>query len=84
MSKDIAMNFFPETYMWGSQKHADLLAERQNLLSAMFSLGLLPFGEDEWLRLQSIRGILDAIDGHREIAAVRGTENNDVGILTTR
>jgi hypothetical protein len=56
---------FPEVYAWGGKKHAELLVERQALLSAKFSFGIIPFGEAEWLRLQSIRGVLDAIDEHR-------------------
>jgi hypothetical protein len=58
---------FPAAYNWGGAKHADLLAERQLLLSAKFSYGLLPFTDEDWLRLQSIRGILDAIDDEREV-----------------
>ena len=57
---------FPLAYVWGGRKHAELLAERQNLLNAKFSMGLIPFGETEWLRLQSIRGILDGIEEHRD------------------
>ena len=63
---------FPMTFEWGGQKHAELLAERQELLGAMWSGGMLPFDEDDWLRLQSIRGILDAIEEHRKIGASYG------------
>lgn len=66
MKNDTTLFTFPEEYAWGTPKHAELLAERQELLIAAWSRGLLPFDTDDWLRLQSIRGILDAIDEHRE------------------
>lgn len=59
-------NYFPKKYKWGGSEHANLLDQRQTLLTAMFSGGLIQFGEDEWVELQCIRGILDAIDEERQ------------------
>lgn len=66
MADGIYTTDFPAEFRWGGEKHAALLAERQELLSAKFSGGLLPFGADEWVQLQSIRGILDAIEEERD------------------
>lgn len=66
MKSQTTKGYFPEAYKWGGAKHAELLDQRQTLLSHKFSGGLLPFGEDEWTELQCIRGLLDAIDEERE------------------
>jgi hypothetical protein len=62
-------NYFPEAYKWGGAKHAELLDQRQTLLSHQFSGGLLPFGEDEWTKLQCIRGLLDAIEEEQAVGS---------------
>jgi hypothetical protein len=56
---------FPQAYKWGGSKHLELLDRRQTLLTLKFGGG--PFGEDEWIELQSIRGLLDAIEEERGI-----------------
>ncbi len=51
------------TWPWGSEEHKEILAERQDLLTAKFD-GTMT--EEQAIRLACIRGMLDAIDEERE------------------
>jgi len=57
---------FPPEYKWGGHRHSELLAERQELLNIKLN-SPESFHSGSWCRLQSIRGILDAIEEQREL-----------------